>query len=147
MHQTFISFAIKMPLAYRSNIFDKNSHWGQWNWWHFIGVFLKFIYCLTNLIPIPNSQGTLLLTGMNLSSSMDDILRRLENVGSNYSSLCIAARTFPRLPWMYKTPFQCKDSIFRSRDSHIRIRRSWDRFTSDFYLAVVGIPILIRFLC
>ena len=29
----------------------------QVNLWHFTGVFLKSMYCFTNLIPIPNSQG------------------------------------------------------------------------------------------
>ena len=29
----------------------------QVNLWHFSGVFLNSIYCFTNLIPIPNSQG------------------------------------------------------------------------------------------
>ena len=44
-------------ISYRSNIFDKGSHWGPGKFVHFTGVFLKPMYCFTNLIPIPNSQG------------------------------------------------------------------------------------------
>ena len=38
-------------------MFNKGRHWAQENWWHYTGVFLKSIHCLTSLIPIPNFQG------------------------------------------------------------------------------------------
>ena len=58
MHQTFISFAIKIPLYRIGQIFSiKVVIEAQVNLWHFTVVFLKSMYCLTNLILIPNSQG------------------------------------------------------------------------------------------
>ena len=58
MRQTFISFAIKIPLYRIGQIFSITVVTeAQVNFWHFTGVFLEDIYCLTNLIPIPNSQG------------------------------------------------------------------------------------------
>ena len=58
MHQTFSSFAIKIPLYRIGQIFSiKVITDAQVNLWHFTGVFLKSMYCFINLIPIPNSQG------------------------------------------------------------------------------------------
>ena len=70
---------VRLPPVYRiDQIFSiKVVTEAQVNLWHFTGVFLKFIYCFTNLIPIPNSQGPPLLTRMNFSPSMDNKLRRL----------------------------------------------------------------------
>ena len=52
------SFAIKIPLYRIGQVFSiKVVTEAQVNLWHFTGVFLKSMYCFTNLIPIPNSQG------------------------------------------------------------------------------------------
>ena len=86
--QAFISLAIKIPLYRIGQIFSiKVVTEAQVNLWHFSGVFLKSMYCFTNLIPIPNSQGPRLLTRMNFNPSMDNRLCRLKNVGSNYLSI------------------------------------------------------------
>ena len=59
----------------------------QVNLWHFTGVFLKSMYCSTNLFLSQIPKGPRLLTRMEFSPSMDNRLRRLWNVGSNYLSM------------------------------------------------------------
>ena len=59
----------------------------QVNLWHFTGVFSKSMYCFTNLILSQIPKGPRLLTRMKFSPSMDNRLRRLWNVGSNYLSI------------------------------------------------------------